>query len=151
MKKPSREELFLNIFADIGFPFLALDLFELSKAIKSRKEPHSHIEVPLASDASKNDALKGAFRGIFRGIEPPTQVFRLLENSEILSCVFDSSKPIKEQMESPHNIFSLYSTDKFTWEEKSFWPLAYNVIVGQISNILQVYEAVLTNRKKISL
>lgn len=148
MKKPSREEMFLNIFADIGFPFLALDLFELSKAIKSRKEPHSHIEVPLVGDASKNDALKGAFRGIFRGIEPPTQIFRLLESSELLSAVFDSSKTIQEQIESPSNIFGIYTTDKLIWEEKSFWPLAYNVIVGQMLNILQVFEAALINRKK---
>lgn len=96
----SREEIFKRIFSEIKFPFLDIDLFELSEAIASRNIPISHISIPLFIKDDKVDVLRGALKGILKNINPTDEILKILEKSEIILNSAYPKKSIKAQIES---------------------------------------------------
>ena len=144
-----REKCFLQIFQELPFPYYAIDLWELAKAIKNKEAPHSHVGIKLMPSNQRNDALLGSIRGIFRQITPPKSIFSFLENSAILNKDLPTEKNLKSLIESSNNHFGIYTLkENLIWEEGSYWPIAYSTFINQISNIIHVFQISLANRVK---
>lgn len=146
----NREEIFREVFKSISFPFEALDLELLSKAITNNQQPSSHIAIPLMGDEDKQDAFKGAFRGLFANIEPPEKILSILKNSQILNHKGNlSDTEIKCMMEVCPNPFKVYEqSGLFVYEEGSYWPIAYNTLICQLKNVVYLFKVLIEERKK---
>lgn len=148
-KESEREKIFRQVFQDIEFPFLALDLKKISDGITSKQKLSSYFGFDNNSKEKKSDAIRGAFRGLVKNIEPPSYIFDLLKESQFLKDKFVAGKSIKSQIESDYNNFAVYTKDdKLIWEEESFWPLSYSTFLQQLLNITTLYQIALDKREK---
>lgn len=139
----SREEIFRRVFAELPFPFTSVDLFELYNAIKNKQNISSKLSVKLSAEKERVDGVRGAFRGVFRSIEPPKSIFGLLLQSKLLNEVIGPDTQLINQIESPNNTFFLYEDgDNLIWEEESYWPLGYKSIIHQLLFITGIYELI---------
>lgn len=149
IQETKREKIFRQIFQELEFPFLSIDLIKIHDVLNKIQDISSYVGLGIDQKNPMHDAVRGAFRGVISKIEPPQWLLYLLQDSELLKDKIDSTKTLKEQFEAPQNSFGIYTKDaNLTWEEKSYWPVAYSTFFQQLHNITQLYKFALSEREK---
>lgn len=138
-------DLFLHIFGNVPFPFLAADLALLGDAMNGRK-PGSYIRFPLPHDPSKRAVAVASLRGLLRQIDVPRGVVALMATSESMIRTGTSEKLL--QSAATQGSYAIYEAgDQLVWEEEGPWPMAYSTFLTQLVGLLNLFSVATAERR----
>jgi hypothetical protein len=142
------EQVFFEVFKDVPFPFYAIDLGRLKKALSKNnsEEPVSHIVIPLDLDSSKTSLLAASWRGFLTRASVPYSVAVGTASGAALSKSGHGTKLLKQLTPNTQKILKI-ENQRIRWEEKSYWPLAFSTFLQQLY-MVSAFHFVAINRHR---
>jgi hypothetical protein len=142
-------EIFFEVFKDIRFPFLAVDLDKLCTWLDLTKDsaPRSHFALTIDAPSSKRAEFVSSMRGLLSNVDVPSSLVRLLSRAPQIRGTERAQLLIEFAKRRP-STFVGEQGDQLVWEEESLWPLAYSTLLGQLVNISQLHKALIEERAK---
>jgi len=140
-------DMFLEVYADLRFPFISVDLEKLRRAVRLLKEGESttHFGVDLRGVSAKRNAYISSLRGLFRTIDIPIGVTDLIAGCETIKSAGVSADV--KSLGLKHAKYGVYEKgDMLVWEEESPWPYAFSTFLGQLMNIVTLHRELITRR-----
>ncbi|WDP92320.1 MAG: FRG domain-containing protein [Desulfobacter sp.] len=144
--KINEADIFLSVFSDITFPYLAADLELLGKTLK-KSERKSFIRFPLPINPLKRSIVVASLRGLLRNLDVPFPTANFLAQSN--SIVQSGTKKALLEMAKTPGLFGIYETENhLIWEEEGLWPVAYSTLFKQIIGLIEIFTAATDKQRK---
>jgi hypothetical protein len=141
-------DVFLEVYADLRFPLIAVDMEKLRDELRQHKQmgQKSHFAVRLHGTSGKRRAaLVSSLRGLFRRIDVQPKMIGLIANSETMQRASLSETVRSFAGERP--AFAVYEHgDMLVWEEDSLWPLAFSTLLQQFMNVMTLHQKLIEER-----
>jgi FRG domain len=142
-------DVFLDVYFDLRFPLIALDLEKLRRAMqrRERNELVTHFGVELAGSPARRRALVSALRGLFRKIDMPPHGVDFIARLETIESAGLSQNI--EALKSVRARCAVYEHgDMLIWEEETPWPVAYSTLLQQFVGVMTLHRMLMENRIK---
>jgi hypothetical protein len=130
-------DIFFEVYNDLRFPFISLDLDKLRQAILRREQTgnRSHFAVKLSGLSTRRTALVSSLRGLLRRIDLPPQMIRIIAGFEAIERAGLSADV--RSLAVKRCLFGTYQQgNMLVWEEESPWPFAFSTLLEQLVNIM---------------
>lgn len=140
-------DVFLDVYSDLRFPLISVDLEKLRRAMQQRAQNglRSHFGVELTGSPTRRRALVSALRGLFRKIDMPPHGIDFLARFETIDRA-GLSRDI-EALKSVRARFAVYELgDMLVWEEETPWPVAHSTLLQQFVNVMTIHSMRLCRR-----
>ena len=141
-------DVFLEVYADLRFPLIAVDTEKLRGALRQHKQmgEKSHFAVRLHGTSGKRRAaLVSSLRGLFRRIDVQPKMIGLIASSETMERA-SLSETVKS-FAGKRPSFAVYEHgDMLVWEEDSLWPLAFSTLLQQFINVMTLHQKLIEER-----
>jgi len=139
--------IFLEVYADLRFPFISVDLDKLRKAILQREQAgnRSHFGVDLNGPSPRRNELISSLRGLLGKIDMPPQMINLIASFEAIKGAGMSADIRSLAMR--RGAFAIYEHgNRLIWEEESPWPFAFSTLLQQLVNVMALHRALIESR-----
>jgi hypothetical protein len=141
-------EVFLRVFEDVSFPYLAADLELLGEALK-KPERNTWMRFPLPTDSSKRAIAVACLRGLLRGLDVPPPVAEFMGHTDSI-LRSGTTEALAEMVQTP-GTFAIYEDgNQLLWEEEGLWPVAYSVFLKQLVGLISIFSLA-TDRERASI
>jgi hypothetical protein len=140
-------DTFMEVYADLRFPFISVDLDKLRTAIRQVEQTgnRSHFGVGLNEPSPRRNALISSLWGLFGKIDMPPQIINVIASSEVMKRAGTSTaiRLLAEECATP----MIYEHEnKLIWEEESPWPFAFSTLLQQLVNVMALHRALIEIR-----
>lgn len=127
----SDDQLFYEVFKDLPFPYFAVDLGRLNKAIARKSaSPLSHVVLPLDVASEKRSVLAASWRGLLSNGSVPFPVAAAVAASAPLNKSGNGKTLLINSGPLPRSTVKVENRG-IRWEQASYWPIAYSTVLGQ--------------------
>jgi hypothetical protein len=134
-------DTFFEVFSDVRFPLIAIDVQRVRRALDARRagEVATHVAIKLDGPPGRRATLVSALRGLLSTIDltPPGVVF--LAALDPIARTGYSQRVA--QLVGRHPRFAITeASERLVWEEDSPRPAAYSTILQQLVNVLYLHK-----------
>ena len=140
--KVSIENLFFEVFSDLPFPYSAIDLGKLNKAISRNEGKHdrTHVAMGLNVPPEKRHLLAACWRGFLKNANVP-HFFTATISRELPLSKSGNGRTLLKQSNpytSPRSSIKVVE-NRILWEQDSYWPAAFSTMLGQLNMLVAVF------------
>lgn len=135
-------DVFLEVFADVRFPFFAADLSKLRAALSESIHTglKSHVTVGIDVSSDKRDPFISSIRGLLREINVPPQMIGYFARCAYIRQSGHAQRLIALAATGGH--YSIAEIGEYlVWEEDSPWPAAYSTFLQQVLNVFSLHKS----------
>jgi len=141
-------EVFLRVFEDVRFPFMAADLELLGEALAGPGH-RSWLKIPLPSDTAKRPMVAASLRGLLRNLDVPPQVAAVMAQAG--SIVRSGTEQAMTEMALARRRFSIFEHNGcMVWEEDGLWPVAYSTLFKQLGGLLELFAFAMAQEQSMT-
>jgi hypothetical protein len=149
MNPMNREDILYEVFNDIPFPFHAVDMGRLSKALLKGEgaAKSSKIEVILPESKNEREIIVACLRGFIGGLHVSGAFIKALADAHPIKKAGKSGVLLRLSDRRRQPSFKELGR-RLVWEETGIWPIAYSTIIDQFLNVLNVQRLLIEAKLK---
>lgn len=143
----SIDEIFYEVFKDIPFPYFAIDLGKLNKALSKEngERPLSHIVLPLDVAPEKRSLLAASWRGFLGNGNVPYSTVVAAAGVAPLSKSHNGKTLLKNLSPLQRSTVQVIGRS-IRWEQESYWPIAFSTVLGQLYMLVAFHFVAIQKR-----